>query len=106
MATERDRPYSQFNFRVSWDGLDENSVQAGFQEVAGLGLEINVAEYRGGNFKENSPIQITGTFKVPDVTFKRGLIAWRWEEADGGEPTPYVTVKTTHRRIDLRRVTR
>lgn len=75
MATERDRPYSQFNFRVSWDGLDENSVQAGFQEVSGLGLEINVAEYRAGNSNENSPIKITGTFKVPDVTFKRGLIA-------------------------------
>lgn len=38
--------------------------------------------------------------------FKRGLIAWRWEEAEGGEPTPYVTVKTTARRIDLRRVSK
>ncbi len=38
--------------------------------------------------------------------FKRGLIAWRWEEAEGGESTPYVTEKTNARRIDLRRLTR
>lgn len=74
MATERERPYSQFNFRVSWDGLDENSFQAGFQEVSGLGLEITVQEYRAGNFAENAPIKITGVNKVPDVTMKRGLI--------------------------------
>lgn len=74
MATERNRPYSQFNFRVSWDGLDETSIQAGFQEVSGLGLEVTVAEYRAGNFNENSPIKITGGVKVPDVTLKRGLI--------------------------------
>ena len=38
-----------------------------------------------------------------DGRFKRGLLAWRWEEAEGGEPTPYRTMKTTPRRIDLRR---
>lgn len=38
-----------------------------------------------------------------DGRFKKGLLAWRWEEAEGGEPTPYRTVKTTARRIDLRR---
>ncbi|MHC4393491.1 MAG: hypothetical protein ACYS22_19530 [Planctomycetota bacterium] len=38
-----------------------------------------------------------------DARFKKGLMAWRWEEAEGGEPTPYRTVKTTPRRIDLRR---
>jgi len=74
MATDRDRPYSQFNFRVSWPDLDENAVQAGFQEVAGLGMEITVAEYRAGNFNENGPIKITGTSKTPDVTLKRGVI--------------------------------
>jgi phage tail-like protein len=74
MAVERDRPYAQFNFRVTWDGLDENSVQAGFQEISGLGLEISVAEYRAGNSQENSPIKITVINKVPDVTLKRGLI--------------------------------
>jgi phage tail-like protein len=91
MATERDRPYSQFNFRVSWDGLDENSVQAGFQEVSGLGMEITVAEYRAGNHPDNGPMKITGTVKTPDVTLKRGVIgaldlySWLNEVRDGSQ---------------------
>lgn len=73
---ERNRPYSQFNFRVSWEGLNPDDPQAGFQEVSGLGLEINVAEYRGGNAKVNAPQKITGTFKSPDVTLKRGVMGY------------------------------
>ena len=74
MATKRDHPYSQFNFRVSWDGLNEKSVEAGFQEVSGLGLEMTIAEYRAGNYSENSSLKVNGTNKVPDVTLKRGVI--------------------------------
>lgn len=98
-TTERDRPYSQFNFRVSWqpapdsegDNLEETDVRAGFQEVSGLGLEITIAEYRAGNAQVNSPLKITGTHKVPDVTFKRGVIGrldlWDWvkEVRDGAQ---------------------
>ncbi len=82
MPTARDYPYSQFNFRVSWDGLGENTVEAGFQEVSGLGLEMTVAEYRAGNHSENSPIKVNTTYKVPDVTLKRGVLGkldlYRW----------------------------
>lgn len=99
MATERDRPYSQFNFRVSWmpatgsggDTLDEETVQAGFQEVSGLGMEITVAEYRAGNAGTNEPIKITGTVKTPDVTLKRGVIGstdlydWLHEVRNGSQ---------------------
>lgn len=75
MAIERDRPYSQFNFLVQIDGGPApDSTRAGFQEVTGLGMEIQVAEYRAGNFKDNTPQKITGTYKVPDVTLKRGLM--------------------------------
>jgi phage tail-like protein len=76
MAVERaDRPYSQFNFRVHIDGgPNEEDLKAGFQEVSGLGMEITVAEYRGGNYKDNTTKKITGTYKVPDVTLKRGVI--------------------------------
>ena len=75
MAEQRlDRPYSQFNFRVSWDGLGEKTVEAGFQEVSGLGLELTVAEYRAGNHPANSPLKVNGTYKTPDVTLKRGVI--------------------------------
>jgi phage tail-like protein len=76
MAVERDRPYSQFNFLVVIEnGPDpKTSTRAGFQEVSGLGMEITVAEYRAGNFKDNTPMKVTGTYKVPDVTLKRGLL--------------------------------
>jgi phage tail-like protein len=75
MAVERARPYSQFNFRVVIEnGPDADSTRAGFQEIGGLGMEITVAEYRGGNFKDNTPMKITGTYKVTDVTMKRGVI--------------------------------
>ncbi|HEU0054907.1 MAG TPA: phage tail protein [Longimicrobium sp.] len=75
MAVERDRPYSQFNFRVVIEnGPDAASTRAAFQEVSGLGLEITVAEYRAGNSKVNSTTKVTGTFKTPDVTLKRGVI--------------------------------
>lgn len=74
MAELRERPYSQFNFLVDLGTGDTASVQAGFQEVSGLGLEITVAEYRNGNEKDNAPRKITGMYKVPDVTLKRGVI--------------------------------
>lgn len=74
MAREREYPYSQFNFLVSWDGLNENTVHAGFQEVSGLGLEMTVAEYRAGNWSENSSRKVNTTYKVPDVTLKRGVL--------------------------------
>jgi phage tail-like protein len=75
MAVIRDRPYSQFNFRVSIDGgPPELDFKAGFQEVSGLGMEVTVAEYRGGNHADNTAMKITGTYKVPDVTLKRGVI--------------------------------
>lgn len=74
MPTNRDRPYSQFNYLVDLDEGDPESTRAGFQEVTGLGMEITVAEYRNGNEKDNIARKITGTYKVPDVTLKRGVI--------------------------------
>lgn len=93
MAIKRNRPYSQFNFRVSWqpasdnegDNLAEDTVESGFQEVSGLGMEITVAEYRAGNYMENSPLKITGMVKTPDITLKRGVIGtldlYQWLDA-------------------------
>jgi phage tail-like protein len=71
------RPYSQFNFLVDLNDADPGSARAGFQEVSGLGFEINVAEYRAGNWSENSSRKIYGTYKGTDVTLKRGLIGAR-----------------------------
>jgi phage tail-like protein len=69
----RERPYSAFNFLVNF-GPDKRDPKAGFQEVAGLGMEITVQEYRAGNKKGNAPDKITGVYKVPDVTLKRGVM--------------------------------
>lgn len=74
MAEFRELPYSQFNFLVNLGTGDTDAVQAGFQEVSGLGLEVALAEYRNGNEKINAPRKVAGLFKVPDVTFKRGVI--------------------------------
>ena len=68
---ERDIPYSQFNFQVDLGGT---GGKGGFQEVSGLGLEVNVAEYRAGNSSLNATQKIPGTYKVSDVTLKRGVI--------------------------------
>lgn len=77
MATEREAlPYSQFNFLVTIGDDQPDRAQAGFQEISGLGMEINVAEYRAGNTNDNTPIKVTGTYKVPDITLKRGLMGY------------------------------
>jgi phage tail-like protein len=87
-ATFRDRPYSQFNFRVNLgpDGPNPDDFKAGFQEVAGLGAEIHVAEYRPGNSKQMSPLKVTGMSKINDITLKRGVIGdletlYKWWDA-------------------------
>ncbi|HEY0022148.1 MAG TPA: phage tail protein [Longimicrobium sp.] len=99
MAVERERPYGQFNFRVVIEnGPDAASTKAAFQEVSGLGMEITVSEYRAGNFKDNAPMKVTGTYKVPDITLKRGVIGdlttlYEWiNQVRGGSQTALRTV--------------
>lgn len=74
MATQRDRPYVQFNFLVDLGTGNTDGVQAGFQECSNIGMEVTVAEYRNGNERENSVRKITGLNKATDVTLKRGVI--------------------------------
>lgn len=81
----RDRPYSQFNFLVELgDGTAADTVQAGFQEVSGLGLDVRSTRYRAGNFPANEPLIIHHGSTVSDVTLKRGVIGtrdlWDWLE--------------------------
>src|SRR5438876_7660050 len=73
MPAKRERPYAQFNFLVDLGG-GTDGVDAGFQEVSGIGMEVTVAEYRNGNERENSVRKITGLNKATDVTMKRGVI--------------------------------
>lgn len=69
----RERPYSSFNFLVNF-GEPPGDPKAGFQEASGFGYEVTVQEYRAGNKKGNAPDKITGTYKVPDITLKRGVM--------------------------------
>jgi phage tail-like protein len=74
MAVKRERAYVQFNFLVDLGDGNTEGVDAGFQEISGIGMEVTVAEYRNGNSRENSVMKITGLNKSTDVTLKRGVI--------------------------------
>src|SRR5438874_5656590 len=74
MSVFRDRPYVQFNFLVDLGDGNTDGPQAGFQECSNIGMEVNVAEYRSGNEKENSVLKITGLNKATDVSLKRGVV--------------------------------
>ena len=82
MAVFRERPYTQFNFLVDLGDGNTEGPQAGFTEVSGLGVAVDVIEYRNGNERENAPRKITGLHRVGDVTLKRGVIGsvdlYRW----------------------------
>lgn len=75
MATQRDNPYGAFNFQVEFGDVDGGGpIEAGFSDVSGLGNEINFSEYRSGIDKTNTMRKVANTFKLDEVTLKRGLI--------------------------------
>jgi phage tail-like protein len=74
MAVLRDSPYAQFNFLVDLGTGVTDGPQAGFAECSGIGMSVDVVEYRNGNDKENAVRKLTGLARYPDVTLKRGVI--------------------------------
>jgi phage tail-like protein len=74
MAVFRELPYAAFNFLVDLGTGQTDGPEAGFQEVSGISMTVDVIEYRNGNDKENNSRKITGLTKVSDVTLKRGVI--------------------------------
>ncbi len=99
MATLRDRPYGQNNFLVDF-GEGTEGPQAGFQEVSGIGMEVTIAEYRAGNFKENSVLKINTMNKSDNVTLKRGVIGslnlYKWlDQVRNGDQNVRRTVTVT-----------
>jgi len=78
----RETPYGAFNFLVDLQTGNATATIGGFSDVSGLGIEINIAEYRNGNEKFNNVRKIPGSNKTPDVTCKRGVVAssdlWDW----------------------------
>jgi len=99
VATERERPYAQFNFIVDLADGNADKPIGGFQEVSGIGMEVAVAEYRNGNSKENSVMKVTGLNKATDVTLKRGVVgslnlySWLHEIRNGTSVLRDVTIQ-------------
>jgi phage tail-like protein len=97
MAVLRERPYVGFNFLVDLGDGSTDGVQAGFQDVSGLGMEVTVTEYRNGNERENSVRKLTGLAKTTDVTLKRGIVGslnlYQWlDQIRNGNESAYRNV--------------
>src|SRR5215208_4820227 len=111
MAVLRERPYVQFNFLVDLGDGTTDGVQAGFQELSNIGMEVTVAEYRNGNEKENAVRKITGLNKATDVTLKRGVVGslnlYDWlNQIRNGDQSAYRTVLIHSRTRTTRRSSR
>lgn len=63
-------PLLEFSFSVAVDG----KVMS-FQEVSGLDVEPQIVEYRVGDSKSFSTIQMPGMQKSGNVTLKKGVFA-------------------------------
>ena len=70
----RATPYGAFNYLVDIGGPAANTPSGGFSEVSGLNWEVNVGVYRAGNKMDNAPDKVIGSYKVGDVTLKRGVM--------------------------------
>ena len=99
MATKRDNPYGAFNFRVEFgDVAGGGPIEAGFSDISGLGNEVNFSEYRGGDDLTNTMRKVPNTFKLDEVTLKRGLVGstdifeWIQSVRDGAYQPRTVTI--------------
>lgn len=92
MAVVREDPYPAHSFLVEIPGVAEGEeIAAGFAEVTGLGVEIDVIEYRTGNEKQKAPRKLPGLARYSNLVLTRGITGdlglWEWiQEAVRGEP--------------------
>ncbi len=71
----RPNPYGAFNYLVKLgDNGRPDDVVGGFSDGSGLGNEVSYSEYRNGNERFNAVRKVPNTYKVDDVTLKRGLV--------------------------------
>jgi phage tail-like protein len=82
MAT-RTAPYPAYNYIVNVNGpRDPEKLLGGFSDVSGLTTEIHISEYRDGNEPESGVRKVPGSYKVGDITLKRGVVdssdLWAW----------------------------
>jgi phage tail-like protein len=87
MPVARDDPYKNFNFVVHIDGV----AKGGFNQVEGLGGELDVIVYREGADKSNAGRLLPGLVRYPRVILRRGfggdtaLFSW-WQGVAQGNP--------------------
>ena len=67
-STQRNDPYTSFNFRVEIEGI----ASAVFSEVSGLASETAVIEYRLGG-EPNTVRKLPGKASYPDISLKWGI---------------------------------
>jgi phage tail-like protein len=91
MAVLSDRPYAGQNFLVDLGDGNTDGPRAGFSEISGLALTIDVTDYRNGNSVEQSPYKQSGLAQHSMVTLRRGVIGdlnlyqWISQIRDGDE---------------------
>ncbi len=99
MAKEREEPYGGFNFVVELaDGISPGEPAAGFQEVSGLSMTVDVVEYRNGN--DALVRKLPGLARYENVVMRRGftgsLRLYQWiDSVRSGLPSPSRTVRIT-----------
>lgn len=64
-------PFRTFRYMVQIDGIN----RAGFSEVSGFDLNVDVVEYREGDDLRNTPRKLPGLTKYGNITFKWGVVA-------------------------------
>lgn len=80
---KRDDPYPNYNFLIEINGIsgDSQATSAGFSEVLGLEVEIDIIEYRNGS-ETNTVRKLPGLKKFTNITLKRGITGdvefWNW----------------------------
>lgn len=85
-------PYGAFNFQVVINGIldDGSDAKAGFMEVSGLEIDVQVIEYRTGG-EAATVRKISGLHKYTNIVLKRGitgdLALWKWmKTVTDGQP--------------------
>lgn len=74
MAIQRDDPYAAFNYRVTITTKAGLEIRGAFSDVSGLSTEVTYADYREGTDAANHGRKVPTTYKVGDITLKRGVI--------------------------------
>lgn len=80
--TYRDDPYGNYNFLIEVQGISDGATARGsFSEITGLGVDIDVIEYRVGT-EDITVRKMPGLKKYPNLVCKRGVTGdatfWNW----------------------------